>query len=109
MSVQYGSVQSGFNVSSSFVLSRANRVLYASVASYAPMAWYATFTVDGAAQFARPVLDQAAQGFASAIFSGTNGGFGLVPYPPTATVRIETATNVTVTTSFALIEVAAGR
>jgi hypothetical protein len=39
------------------------------------------------------VLDQAALGFASAIFSGTNGGFGLVPTPPTATVRLEAATN----------------
>jgi hypothetical protein len=109
MSVMYGSVQSGFAVSSSFMLGRANRLVYVNVGSYAPMAWYATFTIDGAGQYARPVLDQAAQGFASAIFSGTNAGFGLVPYPPTATMRIETATNVTATTSFAIIEVAAGR
>jgi hypothetical protein len=109
MSVQFGTVMSGFAVSSSFSLGRANRVLYVNVASHQGMAWYATFTVDGASQFARPVLDQAALGFASAIFSGTNGGFGLVPWPPTGTVRIETATNVIATTSFALVEVAAGR
>jgi hypothetical protein len=56
-----------------------------------------------------PVLDQATQGFASAIFSGTNGGFGLVPICPAATVRVEGASNLTSTVSFALLEVGAGR
>jgi hypothetical protein len=106
MSVQFGSVQSGFNVSSAFTLSRANRVLYIGVASYTGQAWFATFAIDGG-PFARVVLDQAAQGFASAIFSGTNGGWGLVPYVPTATMRVEAATNVTATVSFAIVEVAA--
>jgi hypothetical protein len=55
------------------------------------------------------ILDQAAQGFASAIFSGTNGGLGLVPTCPTAMARVEAATNVTATVSFALLKVGAGR
>jgi hypothetical protein len=72
------------------------------------MAWYLTSAVDGG-PFLRAVLDQAAQGFASACFSGTNGGWGLVPIVPTASVRLESASNVLATTSFTLVEVAAGR
>jgi hypothetical protein len=85
-------------------LSRANRGLYIQVASYAGQAWYATFAVDGGT-FTRAVLDQAALAFASAMFSGTNGGSGLVQFCPTATMRVEAATNLTATTSFCVVEI----
>jgi hypothetical protein len=55
--------------------------------------------------FARCVPDPALAGNPAAVFSGTNGGWGIFVWPPTAEVRIETATNLTVTTSFCLVEI----
>jgi hypothetical protein len=105
MSVQYGSVQSGFSVSSAFQLNRANRALQLGVASYAGQAWFISFAVSSGAPFARVVPDPALAGLPAAVFSGTNGGWGIFAWPPTSEVRVETAGNLTATTSFALIEI----
>jgi hypothetical protein len=72
------------------------------------MAWFLTAAVDGG-PFLKPVLDQALGGNPLAVFSGTGGAWDLVPYPPTSTVRLKSASNVLATTSFTLIEVSAGR
>jgi hypothetical protein len=42
-----------------------------------------------------------------ACFSGTGGAWGLVPVAPTATVRLQSASNLLATTNFTLIEVGA--
>jgi hypothetical protein len=55
------------------------------------------------------VLDQVLGGNPLAVFSGTGGAWGLIPYPPTSTVRLEAASNELATTSFSLLEVGAGR
>jgi hypothetical protein len=104
MAIFFGTIVSGQTVSSAFKLDRADRTLNIGINSHAGMAWYATFQMPGAGSFNRAVLGEAAQGFASAIFSGTNGGWGIVPQPPNATMRIETATAVSATTSFCIIE-----
>jgi hypothetical protein len=109
VSVQFGSVQSGFSVSSAFQLNRSQRALQLGVASHTGQAWFLAFTVSSGGPFARVVPDPALAGNPAAVFSGTNGGWGVFVWPPTAEVRIETATNVVATTSFAIIEVAAGR
>ena len=72
------------------------------------MARCLTAAVDGG-PYLKPVLDQALGGDPLACFSGTGGAWGLVPVVPTATVRLESASNVLATTSFTLVEVAAGR
>jgi hypothetical protein len=104
MSVQFGSVQSGFSVSSTVSLGRANRTVYIQVASYGAQGWFAAFANNGG-PYARPVLDGAAFGVAYPVWTGTAGGWGLVPYPPTATMRVEAASNVTATVSFCVVEV----
>jgi hypothetical protein len=108
MSVQFGTIVSGQTVSSALSLNRANRVVYVGISSHAAMAWYLTAAVDGG-PFLKPVLDQALGGNPLAVFSGTGGAWGLVPYPPTSTVRLESASAVSATTSFTIVEVAAGR
>jgi hypothetical protein len=106
MSVQFGTVQSGFSVSSSFLLTRAQRTIYVGISSHAGMAWFLTSAVDGG-PFMKSVLDQALAGNPLACFSGTGGAWGLVPVVPTASVRLESASNVLATTSFTFVEVAA--
>jgi hypothetical protein len=69
------------------------------------MAWFLSFAVSSGGPFARVVPDPALAGNPAAVFSNTNGGWAIFAWPPTAEVRIETATNLTATTSFALIEV----
>jgi hypothetical protein len=44
-------------------------------------------------------------GLPAAVFSGTNGGWGVFVWPPTAEVRVEAGANLTATVSFALIEI----
>ena len=39
------------------------------------------------------------------MFSGTNSGWGVFAWPPTAEVRVEAGANLTATTSFCLIEI----
>ncbi len=70
------------------------------------MAWFLTFQMPGAGSFNRPVLGEAAQGFASACFSGNSGAWGIVPQPSNATCRLESASNLIATTSFCIIEAA---
>jgi hypothetical protein len=106
MSVIFGSIASGFSVSSSFQLTRANRPLYVGISSHAAMAFFLTSAVDGG-PYLKAVLDQAVGGNPLACFSGTGGAWGLVPVVPTANVRLESASNVLATTSFTLLEVAA--
>jgi hypothetical protein len=106
MSVQFGTIVSGQTVSSAFSLTRANRSLYVGISSHAALAWFLTAAVDGG-PFLKPVLDQALGGNPLAVFSGTGGAWGLVPYVPTATVRLKSASNVLATTSFTLVEVGA--
>jgi hypothetical protein len=55
------------------------------------------------------VLDQVLGGNRLAVFPGTGGVWGLVPYPPTSNVRLESASNVLATTSFTVLEVGARR
>jgi hypothetical protein len=105
MAVQFGAVQSGFNVSSAFQLNRANRALQLGVASYTNMAWFLSFAVASGQPFARVVPDPALAGLPAAVFSGTNGGFGVFVWPPTSEVRVEAGANLTSTVSFCLIEI----
>jgi hypothetical protein len=63
------------------------------------MAWYLTKRGGRRRAFFKPVLDQALGGNPLAVFSGTGGAWGLVPYPPTSNVRLEAASNVLATTS----------
>jgi hypothetical protein len=105
MSVMYGNVASGFNVSSAFTVIRGNRALQLGVASAAANGWFLSFAVSSGAPFARVVPDPALAGLPAAVFSGTNGGWGIFAWPPTSEVRVETAGNLTATTSFALIEI----
>jgi hypothetical protein len=72
------------------------------------MAWCLTAAVDGG-PYLKPVVDRALGGNPLAVFCGTGGALGLVPYPPTHTVRLESASNVLATTSFTLVEVGAGQ
>jgi hypothetical protein len=105
MSVQFGTVQSGFSVSSAFQLNRANRALQLGVASCAAQGWFLAFAVASGTPFARVVPDPALAGLPSAVFSGTNGGWGAFVCPPTAEVRVEAGANLTATTSFCLVEI----
>jgi hypothetical protein len=103
--VQFGTVISGFNVRLGFSALASQPHTVRLHGELRANAWYATFTIDGPSAFARPVLEQAAQGFASAIVRGTNGGFGLVPTCPATTVRVEVASNLTSTVSFCVVEI----
>jgi hypothetical protein len=105
MAVQFGSVASGFSVSSAFQLNRVQRALQLGVASYQAMAWFLSFAVSSGGPFARVVPDPALAGLPAAVFSGTNGGFGVFVWPPTSEVRVEVGANLTATVSFALIEI----
>ena len=105
MSVQFGSVASGFSVSSAFQLARGNRALQLGVASYAAQGWFLAFSVASGQPFARCVPDPALAGLPAAVFSGTNGGWGTFVWPPTSEVRVEAGANLTATTSFCLIEI----
>jgi hypothetical protein len=105
MAVQFGSVQSGFSVSSAFQLNRGQRALQLGVASYAAQGWFLAFAVSSGAPFARVVPDPALAGNPAAVFSGTNGGWGAFIWPPTAEVRVEAGGTLTATTSFCLIEI----
>jgi hypothetical protein len=105
MSVQFGSVQSGFSVSSAFQLNRSQRALQLGVASYAGQAWFLSFAVSSGGLFARVVPDPALAGNPAAVFSGTNGGWGVFVWPPTSEVRVEVATAIAATTSFCLVEI----
>jgi hypothetical protein len=104
MSVQFGTILNGQTVSSAFSLTRANRTLYVGISSHAALAWYLTAAVDGG-PFLRSVLDQANAGNALACYSGTGGAWALIPTVPTATVRLESASAVSATTSFTIVEV----
>ena len=106
MGVFFGTVNSGFNVSSSFKLDRADRTLYIGINSHAAAGWFVTFQMPGLGSFNRAVLGEAVQGIAWPVFTGTNGGWGIVPQPPNAVCRLETAANVLATTSFCIIEAA---
>jgi hypothetical protein len=105
MSAQFGTVQSGFSVSSAFQLNRGNRALQLGVASYAAQGWFLAFSVASGQPFARCVPDPALAGLPAAVFSGTNGGFGVFVWPPTSEVRVEAGGTLTATTSFCLIEI----
>jgi hypothetical protein len=43
-----------------------------------------------------------------AVFAGTNGGWGMIPYCPSNQVRIETSAGVSATTSFQIVEAVRG-
>jgi hypothetical protein len=105
MSVQFGTIANGQNVSSAFQLNRANRALQLGVASCAATGWFLAFSVASGAPFARIVVDPALGGLVTPVFSGTNGAWAIFTWPPTTLVRVETAATVSATTSFALIEI----
>ena len=105
MAAQFGAVMSGFNVSSAFQLNRGNRALQLGVSSCAANAWFLSFAVSSGTLFGRVVPDPALAGLPAAVFSGTNGGWGIFAWPPTAEVRVEAGANLTAMVSFALIEI----
>ncbi len=91
-------------MSSAFTLAATDRALLVGVSSAAANTWYAAFQPIIGGAWLR-YLDPWSSVTSQAMFSGTNGAWGVVVYPPSSQVRIETSAAVSATTSFALIEV----
>src|SRR5262245_13273048 len=106
MAIQYGTIVSGQSVSSAFELRSSERALAIGISSHAALSWYAAFQPTAGGPWLRYIdLTGTASG---AAFVGNGGGWGIVAWPPTTSVRIETSAAVGATTSVCLVEVVRG-
>ena len=101
MAVHYVTVASGTTASSAVMVDRGDRAVALAVSSHAALGWHLAFQATAGG----PWLRLATAGTVTPVFSGAAGAWGVVPYPPTGAVRIETSAAVSATTSCALTEV----
>jgi hypothetical protein len=106
--VLYGSVTAGTTASSAFTLRASDRPLLVGVSSHATLGWFVSFAVTPDGPFIR-YCDMLNSTGSYALFWGAGGGWGVIPYPPTGTLRLETTGAAAAVTSFTLIELAGGR
>jgi len=78
--------------------------LLVGVSSHAALLWFASFQATPGGAFLR-ALDPWSSISGAVVANVGTAAWGLVPYPPSTTVRIETSAAVSATTSFQLVEV----
>lgn len=103
MAITFVTVNSGATASAAVAVTQSERTLLVGVASLAANGWFPAFqaAVGGAYLRVAPTPGTAAV----AVFSGASGGWGTLVYPPGGSMRLETATALTTTTSVAVLTV----